>query len=84
MFVLLFLVTINKIIVCDTCHFAKQNKHPFPNSTIVTHAPFGLVHMDIWPPLSVPSLHGHKYFLTIVDDYTRHTWIFLMKLKSET
>ena len=24
------------------------------------------------------------YFLTIVDNYTRFTWIFLMKFKSET
>jgi len=24
------------------------------------------------------------FFLTIVDDHTRHTWIYLMKNKSET
>jgi len=40
--------------------------------------------MDIWGPLNVHSLHGYKYFLTIVDDYSRYTWIHLMKSKSET
>jgi len=32
----------------------------------------------------VPTIDGHKYFLTIVDDCTRSTWVYLMKSKSET
>lgn len=42
-----------------------------------------MIHVDIWGPLAVKSFHGYSYFLTIVDDYTRHTWLFLMKHKSE-
>jgi len=42
-----------------------------------------LIHVDIWGPYSIPSIHGHKYFLTIVDDYSRYTLIFLLKQKSE-
>jgi len=42
-----------------------------------------LIHVDIWGPYSIPSIHGHKYFLIIVDDYSRYTWIFLLKRKSE-
>nr|XP_011463578.1 PREDICTED: uncharacterized protein LOC105351305 [Fragaria vesca subsp. vesca] len=30
-----------------------------------------------------PSISGAKYFLTIVDDYTRSTWVYLMVQKSE-
>ncbi|KAK2391726.1 putative mitochondrial protein [Trifolium repens] len=45
---------------------------------------FDIVHADIWGPYSIPSIDGHKYFLTLVDDYSRFTWIVLMKLKSET
>ena len=37
---------------------------------------FELVHVDIWGPYSTPSLNGSKYFLTIVDDYSRCTWVF--------
>lgn len=71
---------------CLWCHLEKQNKLPYSSSTAITYRPFEfeLVQMDIWGPLSIPSLHGHKYFLTIVDDFTRHTWLFLVKLKSET
>ena len=30
------------------------------------------------------TIAGHKYFLTIVNDYTRSTWVYLMKSKFET
>ena len=68
---------------CTVCPVAKQKKNSFPvSNTVSTHA-FHLIHMDIWGPLSITSVYGHKYFLTIVDDYSRHTWIFLLKQKSE-
>lgn len=63
---------------------AKQTCLPFPTCNSKTVTTFDLVHMDIWGPLAVQSIHGHKYFLTVVDDFTRHTWLFLMKTKSET
>jgi len=37
----------------------------------------------MWGPYSLSSIHGHKYFLTIVDDYSRYTWVFPLKQKSE-
>jgi len=43
-----------------------------------------MIHTDIWGPFSIPPIHGHKYFLTMVDDYSRHTWGFHMRSKSET
>ena len=45
--------------------------------------PFDLVHMDVWGPFSVPTSDGHRYFLTLVDDATRATWLFLMNAKFE-
>jgi len=70
--------------ICDICHFAKQHKLSFQQSTTVSTNVFDLIHVDIWGPIAIPSVHGHRYFLTIVDDKTRHTWIFLMKNKIET
>ena len=34
-------------------------------------------------PFSIPTTAGHRYFLTIVDDASRATWVFLMKAKLE-
>ena len=70
--------------ICDICHFAKQKKLSFPDSTSCATTPFSLLHMDIWGPFKVPTLHNHRYFLTIVDDYSRHTWIIFLKHKSQT
>ena len=42
---------------------------------------FDLIHCDIWGPYHLNSHSGHKYFLTLVDDCTKFTWIFLLKQK---
>nr|KYP34389.1 Copia protein [Cajanus cajan] len=49
-------------LVCDYCHLAKQCKLSFPISINSTASCFYLMHMDIWVPLSICSIHGHKYF----------------------
>ena len=63
----------NKRDACDICHFSKQKKLSFPISESKSSHAFDLLHADIWGPISVPSIQGHKYFLTLVDDHTRHT-----------
>lgn len=70
--------------VCDVCPLAKQTRLPFSRSFISSVEPFDLIHCDIWGPHRVDSHTGARYFLTIVDDFSRFTWIYLMKFKSET
>jgi len=69
--------------VCNTCHLAKQRKLPFVNSKSRAECQFDLIHVDIWGPCPSASMNGNRYFLTIVDDYTRYTWVILLKNKSE-
>ncbi|CAN0898812.1 Retrovirus-related Pol polyprotein from transposon RE1 [Linum grandiflorum] len=69
---------------CHVCHLAKQKALPFTCSSSHASDPFVLVHMDIWGPFNTSSHDGFSYFLTVVDDFSRCTWIFLMKNKSET
>ena len=69
---------------CDVCALAKQRRLPFSVSSISSVRPFELIHCDIWGPYKIASLSGAKYFLTIVDDYSRFTWVFFMHHKSET
>ncbi|PON32720.1 LOW QUALITY PROTEIN: Ribonuclease H-like domain containing protein [Parasponia andersonii] len=45
--------------------------------------PFDLMHYHIWGPYHVSSHSGHQYFVTLIDDYSRFTWIFLLKDKSD-
>ena len=42
-----------------------------------------MIHIDVWGPFSIITHEGYKYFLTIVDDHSRATWIYLLKAKSD-
>ena len=78
-------VRINKTApCCDICHFSKQKKLPFSVSTHVSSNPFDLLHCDLWGPFATSAVDGFRFFLTIVDDFTRCTWVYLLKNKSET
>ena len=68
---------------CDICHLSKQKKLPFNFSNHRASCCFELLHMDLWGPFSTATVHGHKYFLTIVDDFSRFTWLVLLKGKHE-
>jgi len=41
------------------------------------------VHSDLCCPLPVVSFYGYTYFLTFIDDFSRCTWVYFLKLKSE-
>ena len=46
-------------------------------------APFELVHFDVWGPCPILSPTGFKYFVSFGDDFSRVTWLYLMKSRSE-
>lgn len=68
---------------CKTCHLSKQKHLRFPSSPTLSPLPFDLLHIYVWGPFSVPTHDGFRYFLTIVDDCSRATWIYLLKSKSD-
>ncbi|CAH9143337.1 unnamed protein product [Cuscuta epithymum] len=68
---------------CDICFRAKQTRDSFPDSNNKTSRIFELIHCDLWGPYNTPSSCGAKMFLTIVDDYSRAVWIYLLLDKTE-
>jgi Integrase core domain/GAG-pre-integrase domain len=68
---------------CDSCHFAKQHRLPFPVHSNKTCDLFELVHSDVWGNAPVESREGFKYFVTFIDDKSRATWLYLLKSKRE-
>ena len=68
---------------CSVCPLAKQSRLPFVPSDNKSSALFQLIHCDIWGPYSTASHSGCYYFLSLVDDFSRTTWVYLMKHKSE-
>ncbi|GJT32897.1 putative RNA-directed DNA polymerase [Tanacetum coccineum] len=59
------------------------NRPGFPLSDHVSTELGELVHLDLWGPYKVTSRDGFRYFLTVVDDFSRAVWIFLLKNKTE-
>ena len=68
---------------CEVCFRAKQTRDKFPLSETKTSRIFEKVHCDLWGPYKHLSSCGARYFLTIVDDYSRAVWVYLLTDKTE-
>ncbi|GJS99716.1 retrovirus-related pol polyprotein from transposon TNT 1-94, partial [Tanacetum coccineum] len=52
-----------------------------PKSEDTNQEKLYLLHMDLCGPMRVESINGKKYFLVIVDDYSRFTWVKFLRSK---
>jgi hypothetical protein len=69
--------------VCRGCALGKFAKASFPSSDNRSAGILDLVHTDVCMPMSQKSLSGCEYYLTFIDDYSKKTWIYFLKAKSE-
>jgi len=68
---------------CSTCKLGKSKTLPFPNFGSRAAKCFDVIHSDVWGISPVIS-HAHfKYFVTFIDDYSRFTWVYFLRSKSE-
>ncbi|GJZ59365.1 ribonuclease H-like domain-containing protein, partial [Tanacetum coccineum] len=56
---------------CGFVKCSKQTREPFQISEHKSSVLVELVYLDLWGPYRIASKEGFRYFLTIVDDYTR-------------
>ena len=56
---------------------------PFNSSETISTNIFDLIHSDVWGPSPISSIGGSQYFVVFVDDYSRYSWIFHIKHRSE-
>jgi hypothetical protein len=73
----------NESFDCTACQTAKQPALSFHKSTSISASPFHLVHSDIWGPAPTSTMVGSRYFVLFIDDYSRFTWIYMMKNRHE-
>jgi transposase InsO family protein len=69
---------------CHHCLAGKMHQLPFPSSNKQVQSPFELVHYDLWGPAPVVSTNAFRYYLVFVDEFTKFTWVYLLKHKSDT
>ncbi|KAK2981067.1 hypothetical protein RJ640_003009 [Escallonia rubra] len=72
-----------KLQTCEACLSGKACMKPFGKAVRATQA-LELVHSDICGPMSVKARHGSSYFLTLIDDYTRYGYVYLISHCYET
>ncbi|CAI7784309.1 unnamed protein product, partial [Closterium sp. NIES-54] len=63
----------------------RQRAAPHVKTVIfpLTTAPLQTLHMDVWGPAPVGGTDQERYFLLVVDDYTRYTTIFPLHCKAD-
>ncbi|KAM7477355.1 hypothetical protein LguiA_025568 [Lonicera macranthoides] len=72
-----------KLEFCEHCVLEKQTRVKFGTAVHCTKGALDYVHTDVWGPTKTQSLGGNHYFMTFVDDYSRRTWVYLMKHKDQ-
>ncbi|CAI7778514.1 unnamed protein product, partial [Closterium sp. NIES-53] len=66
---------------CLPCVEGRQRATPHSSEFPPTNAPLHTLHMDVWGPAPVSGTDQERYFLLVVDDYTRYTTVFPLRRK---
>ena len=68
---------------CKSSALGKNIRKPFPQSEQKYKGILDLVHSDVCGPMSVQYFSGYSYCVIFIDEYSRKTWIYFLKAKSE-
>ncbi|CAI7838814.1 unnamed protein product, partial [Closterium sp. NIES-53] len=68
---------------CLPCVDGRQRAAPHSSEFPPTTAPLQTLHMDVWGPALVGGMDQKRYFLLVVDDYTRYTTVFPLRCKAD-
>lgn len=80
---LLFGDDIQGLELCDSCALGKSKKVSFSQGKHTTNQPLEYIHSDIWGPSKTETHGGGRYYMSIIDDYSRRVWTYVLKTKDE-
>ena len=69
--------------LCEHCVYGKNNHLRLPSGAIRAEGILQLVHNDLFGPVLVPSLEKIVYYVSLIDDFSRNTWIYFLGNKSK-
>ena len=78
------LLKLDNDVLCGACEQGKiiRSSHKSLTEHSVSE-PLQLIHLDPCRLTTIQSLSGKRYMFVIVDDYSKFTWVFFLRLKSE-
>jgi hypothetical protein len=68
---------------CEHCIYGKQNRVRFPSGATRSKGILELIHSDVFGPIPIPSLGKSVHYVSFIDDFSRNTWIYFLRKKSE-
>ncbi|CAI7817286.1 unnamed protein product [Closterium sp. NIES-53] len=68
---------------CVPCVEGRQRAAPHSSEFPPTEAPLQTLHLDVWGPARVRGQGHERYFLLVVDDYSRYTTVFPLRSKGD-
>jgi transposase InsO family protein len=69
---------------CIPCIMGKHKRGSFKNKPTHRATKIGqTIHMDTCGPVTPETNRGHKYYLSITDEYSHYTWIYFMHTKDQ-
>nr|BAA78425.1 polyprotein [Arabidopsis thaliana]BAK41505.1 polyprotein [Arabidopsis thaliana]BAK41506.1 polyprotein [Arabidopsis thaliana]BAK41508.1 polyprotein [Arabidopsis thaliana]BAK41509.1 polyprotein [Arabidopsis thaliana] len=72
----------HKFLSCLDSLINKSNKVPFSQSTINSTRPLEYIYSDVWSS-PILSHDNYRYYVIFVDHFTRYTWLYPLKQKSQ-
>ena len=70
--------------MCEGCILEKKFKMSFPKeSEIRARKALELIHTNVCGPIKPSSFGMNNYFILFIDDFSRKTWVYFLKEKSE-
>ena len=70
------------LLVCESCLEGKITKRLFVAKDNRSKEVLELIHYDLYGPMNIQARGGFEYFITLIDDYLRYGYIYLMCRKS--
>ena len=71
-------------VVCGSCQLGKQTKAKHLGiQTSDTSRLLELLYLDLIGPTRTESLGGKRYIMVVVDNFTKYTWVILLRSKSD-
>ncbi|KAL5576251.1 hypothetical protein UlMin_017950 [Ulmus minor] len=74
---------VEKLDFYESCVLGKQHRLSFNTGVHKSKGILDYIHADLWGPARTPTQGGNLYFLSLIDDYSRKVWIYLLKNKSD-
>lgn len=68
---------------CEVCIKSKQVRNPFSTTRSRATRPLEILHIDICGPIEPTTWDEKNYILTILDDFTHYSVVYLLKHKYE-